>query len=219
MKTAPSDLRTSARFEGFPAEAFEFFEQLAKHNERAWLQEHKDRYERACREPMLYLITELGGDVTKSHITRLNRDTRFSRDKAPYRTYIAAGVKGNYISLSATGLFVGTGFYKPEPAVLGRFRDAVDDKATGTRLARIVDALRAKGYDVDTHETLKSTPRGYAPDHPRIELLRMKDLYAGKTFPREPWLSTRKALQRIQKTIEDISPLADWVHAYVDPRR
>lgn len=134
MKSAPSDLRASARFDGFPAEAFEFFEQLAKHNERPWLREHKDCYERACRE-------------------------------------------------------------------------------------RIVDALRAKGNDVDTHEKLKSAPRGYASDHPRIELLRMKDLYGGKTFPREPWLSTRKALRRIQKTIDDISPLADWVHAYVDPRR
>ncbi|HZI43285.1 MAG TPA: DUF2461 domain-containing protein [Gemmatimonadaceae bacterium] len=219
MKATVSDTRANARFAGFPAEAFEFFEQLAKHNERAWLQEQKERYERACREPMLQLITELGGDVTKSHVTRLNRDTRFSRNKAPYRTYIAAGVKGNYISLSATGLFVGTGFYKPEAAVLGRFRDAVDDKASGLRLERIVDSLRARGYDVDTHERLKSAPRGYAADHPRIELLRMKDLYGGKTFQREPWLSTRKALQRIQKTIDDISPLADWVHAYVEPLR
>jgi uncharacterized protein (TIGR02453 family) len=214
-----SDTRADARFEGFPVEAFEFFEQLAKHNERAWLQEHKERYERVCREPMFQLITELGADVTRSRVTRLNRDTRFSRDKAPYRTYIAAGVKGNYISLSATGLFVASGLYKPEPAVLGRFRDAVDDKAKGPRLERIVDALRTKGYDVDTHERLKSTPRGYAPDHPRIELLRMKDLYGGKTFPREPWLSSRKALQRIQKTIDDISVLADWVHAYVAPLR
>ncbi|HKW46427.1 MAG TPA: hypothetical protein VJN70_03250 [Gemmatimonadaceae bacterium] len=47
----------------------------------------------------------------------------------------------------------------------------------------------------------------------------MKDIFGGKTFPREPWLSTRKALQRIQKTIDDIRPLADWVQAYVDPHR
>ena len=207
------------RFEGFPNEAFEFFTQLASHNERAWLQEHKEVYERACREPMRLLVAELGGDVTKSHMTRINRDTRFSRNKAPYRTYIAAGVKGNYIHLSATALYVGTGFYKPEAPVLARFRDAVDDKQTGPRLERIVKSLRDRGYDVETHERLKSVPRGYAPDHPRIELLRMKDIFGGKTFPREPWLSTRQALKRIQKTIDDISPLADWVHAYVDPHR
>jgi uncharacterized protein (TIGR02453 family) len=214
-----SDHHVDTRFDGFPAEGFEFFAELAKHNDRAWLQEHKDVYERACREPMRLLITELGGDIAKSRMTRINRDTRFSRDKAPYRTHIAVGVKGNYINLSATGLYVGTGFYKPEPPVLGRFRDAIDDKSTGPRLEKIIKSLRAKGYDVDTHERLKSTPRGYAADHPRIELLRMKDIFGGKTFTREPWLSTRRALQRIQKTIDDIAPLEDWIHAYVDPRR
>lgn len=207
------------RFEGFPNEAFDFFAQLALHNERAWLQEHKDVYEFACRAPMLLLITELGGDIAKSHLTRINRDIRFSRDKSPYRTYIATGVKGNYIHLSATGVYVGTGLYKPEPKVLARFRDAIDDKTSGPRLEKIVKAIRAKGYEVETHERLKSVPRGYAPDHPRIELLRMKDIFGGKTFPREPWLSTRKALERIKKTIDDILPLRDWVDAYVDPHR
>jgi uncharacterized protein (TIGR02453 family) len=209
----------TARFEGFPTEAFTFFAQLAKHNERAWLQEHKDTYDHSCREPMLHLITELGGDIAKAHVTRINRDTRFSRDKSPYRTYIAAGVKGNYIHLSATSLYVGTGFYKPEPPVLSRFRDAIEDKTSGPRLEHIVKSLRAKGYEVETHERLKSAPRGYAPDHPRVELLRMKDIFAGKSFPREPWLSTRKAFQTIKKTIDDVCPLRDWVDAYVDPHR
>lgn len=215
----PKPISTEGRFEGFPNEAFEFFDQLATHNERAWLQEHKDVYERACREPMQQLVVELGGDLTKTHMTRINRDTRFSRNKAPYRTYIAAGVKGNYIHLSSSALYVGTGFYKPEPAVLGRFRDAIDDNKSGPKLEKVVKSLRDKGYDVETHERLKSVPRGYPADHPRIELLRMKDIFGGKTFPREQWLSTRKALQRIQKTIDDIRPLGDWVHTYVDPHR
>ena len=207
------------RFNGFPTEAFEFFEQLALHNERAWLQEHKEIYERACRDPMRQLITELGGDVARAHMTRINRDTRFSRDKAPYRTYIAAGVNAHYIHLSATALYVGTGFYKPEAAVLARFRDAVDDKVSGPRPEKIATALRKKGYEVETHERLKSVPRGYAPDHPRIDLLRMKDIFGGRSFAREPWLSTRRALPRIHKAIDDTRPLADWVQAYVDPRR
>jgi uncharacterized protein (TIGR02453 family) len=215
---APSSAN-AIRFEGFPNEAFDFFTQLALHNERAWLQEHKHIYERVCREPMQALVTELGADIAKSHLTRINRDTRFSRNKAPYRTYIAAGVKGNYIHLSSTGLYVGTGFYKPEAPALARFRDAIDDKKSGPKLEKVVKSLRDKGYDVETHERLKSVPRGYAADHPRIELLRMKDIFGGKTFPREPWLSTRKVLQRIQKTIDDVRPLADWVQTYVDPYR
>ena len=213
-----TSVTTSTTFAGFPADAFTFFEQLALHNERAWFQEHRERYEHACREPMRQLIAALGGDPDKARITRINRDTRFSRDKAPYRTYIAGGVDGNYIHFSAAGLYVGTGFYMPEPKVLERFRDAIDDKTSGPRLQRIVASLREKGYEVETHERLKSAPRGYAADHPRIELLRMKDIFAGKTFEREPWLSTRRAVERVQKTIADVRPLRDWVRDHVDPR-
>ena len=213
-----TSVTTSTTFAGFPADAFTFFEQLALHNERAWFQEHRERYEHACRVPMRQLIAAVGGDPDKARITRINRDTRFSRDKAPYRTYIAGGVDGNYIHFSAAGLYVGTGFYMPEPKVLERFRDAIDDKTSGPRLQRIVASLREKGYEVETHERLKSAPRGYAADHPRIELLRMKDIFAGKTFEREPWLSTRRAVERVQKTIADVRPLRDWVRDHVDPR-
>lgn len=96
-------------FDGFPGEAFEFFEQLAQHNNRDWFLAHRDVYERACREPMKQLVAELGANPATTKLTRINRDLRFSRDKSPYRTHIAAGVSGNYFSLSAEGLFVGTG--------------------------------------------------------------------------------------------------------------
>ncbi len=204
-------------FEGFPEAAFRFFTQLAAHNERAWLQEHKDVYERACREPMRRLIAGLGGDPSKAYLTRINRDIRFSRDKAPYRTYIAAGVHGNYLHFSAKGLYVGTGFYKPEAPVLARFRDAIADSKSGPELARIVAALRRKGYKVETHEQLKSVPRGYPADHPRVELLRMKDLFAGTSFERAPWLSTPRALTRIKQAIGAVAPLRNWVRHHVKP--
>jgi uncharacterized protein (TIGR02453 family) len=108
----------AGRFGGFPREAFEFFEQLARHNNRDWFHARQQVYEQACREPMKQLIAELGANPVGTKISRINRDMRFSRDKAPYRTYVAAGVRGNYISLSAAGLYVGTGIYKPEPAVM-----------------------------------------------------------------------------------------------------
>ena len=152
-----TSVTTSTTFAGFSADASTFFEQLALHNERAWFQGHRERYEQTCREPMRQLIAALGGDPDKARITRINRDTRFSRDKAPYRTYIAGGVDGNYIHFSAAGLYVGTGFYMPEPKVLERFRDAIDEKTSGPRLQRIVASLREKGYEVETHER---RPRG-----------------------------------------------------------
>ena len=168
-------------FPGFPREAFTFFTQLARNNKREWFLAHKDVYERACREPMKELVAELGVDPDSTRITRINRDLRFSKDKSPYRTYIAAGVRDTYLSLSADGLYVGAGIYQPEPAALGRFRDAIDDKTKGAALQKLVTLLKKKGYQVDTHERVASAPRGYAADHPRIELLRMKDIHAGKT--------------------------------------
>jgi uncharacterized protein (DUF2461 family) len=90
------------RFTGFPRESIEFFKQLAAHNNRDWFLAHKEIYERACRAPMEALVADLEPRFGKAKISRINRDVRFSRDRAPYKTYIAAGVGGNYISLGAT---------------------------------------------------------------------------------------------------------------------
>ena len=144
---------------------------------------------------------------------------RFSNDRSPYRTYIAAGVRGNYVSLSTEGLYVGTGMYKPEPAALQRLRAAIASDASGPTLQKIVTSLRRKGYTVDTHDSVATTPRGYAADHPRIDLLRMKDIFAGKTFPPQPWLSTPKALDRVRGVMTEIKPLADWLRQHVGSRQ
>ena len=205
----------AARFNGFPQEAFDFFHQLTLHNDCDWFHTNQEVYRRACREPMEQLVRELGENASSTKITRINRDVRFSRDKSPYRTYIAAGVRGNYIHLSAAGLYVGTGIYKPESVVLERFRKAVDGEVSGRRLQSIVMLLRRKGYRVETHERLMSAPRGYSADHVRIEFLRMEDIFGGKTFPPEPWLSTRKALRQIRQTVKDVRPLAEWIEVHV----
>jgi uncharacterized protein (TIGR02453 family) len=213
------DIASPERFNGFPRDAFAFFKQLARHNNRDWFLAHQEVYERACREPMKQLVAELGEDPAKARITRIYRDVRFSRDKSPYRAYIAAGVRGNYVSLSATGLYVGTGIYKPEPAALGRLRAAIDADASGRALQKIVTSLRRKGYAVETHESLATAPRGYSAEHPRIELLRMKDIVAGKAFVAEAWLSTRGVVKRVQRVMNDVKPLADWVRAHVGERQ
>jgi uncharacterized protein (TIGR02453 family) len=203
------------RFRGFPPESLEFFRELAAHNNRDWFLAHKDVYQRACRAPMEALVAELEPRVGKAKISRINRDIRFSRDKAPYKTYIAAGVGGNYISLSADGLFVGGGFYAPDAGVLQRFRAAIDDDTTGRRIQAIVRTLRRRGYEVGSHETLSSAPRGYSSDHPRIELLKMKDLSAGRRFAPAAWLATAKARGRIDRVITDTAPLVKWLRQHV----
>jgi uncharacterized protein (TIGR02453 family) len=206
--------RMAEQFAGFSREAMDFFKKLEKNNNREWFQANKDVYERTCREPMKALVDALAFQYGPSKISRINRDMRFARDR-PYKTYIAAGVGGNYISLFKEGLYVGTGMYKPEPAVLARFRAAIADDTSGLALAKLVASLRRKGYKVDTHERLASAPKGYSPDHPRIDLLRMKDIHAGKLFPPAAWLATEKALDRITKVMEDIQPLREWLRRYV----
>lgn len=207
------------RFVGFPSDAIDFFKALAVNNNREWFQAHKDAYERACREPMKNLMVELELQFGVSKISRINRDVRFSHDKSPYRTYIAAGIGGNYISLSAEGLYVGAGMYKPEPAALRRFRAAIDRDESGQELQKIVTALRRKGYEVDTHERVMSSPKGYPPDHPRIDLLRMKDIFAGKKFAPTTWFSSREALARIRRVMTDIQPLREWLRRHVGSRQ
>jgi uncharacterized protein (TIGR02453 family) len=205
-------------FTGFPPEAIDFWKKLEKNNNREWFQAHKDVYERACREPMKALIGALLPRYGPGTISRINRDMRFVRDRAPYKTHIAAGIGGGYVSLSKEGLWVGAGMYKPEPAALARLREAIDDDASGSTLATLVTSLRRRGYRVDTHEMLASAPKGYAADHPRIALLRMKDIFAGKMFAPAPWLSTTKALDRIARVIDDTQPLTKWLRQHVGSR-
>ena len=205
----------ASRFTGFPREGAEFFTQLAAHNERQWFLAHKDVYERACRAPMQALAAELEPGLGTAKISRINRDVRFSRNRAPYKTYIAAGVGGRYVAFSAEGVWAGAGLYKPDPPRLQRFRAALADARTGRQFQSIVATLRRKGYEVASHDTLSSAPRGYDADHPRIELLKMKDVYAGRLFAPAPWLSTPGALARIERVIADTGPLVEWLKRHV----
>lgn len=205
-------------FNGFPPEAFKFFANLAKNNNREWFQAHKDVYERACREPMKALMAAIDPPFGAGWMSRINNDMRFNRDRAPYKTRIEAGVKGHYVSVGAQGMYVGTGIYKPEPAVLRRLREAMAADASGRKLQAIVTTLRRKGYTVSTHEASATPPRGYKADHPRIELLKMKDIHAGRTF--EPaGLTTPKALAHVKKVMADLAPFNAWLAKHVQAGR
>jgi len=209
----------------FTSRAFRFFRQLKRNNRKPWFEDHREEYEHQVREPMRELIEEMDvrlariapeicGDIRRS-MFRINRDIRFSADKSPYKTSISAGIRGHYVHLSPDGLYVGAGMYKPEPAVLQRFRAAIADDTSGRALQRIVTALRRKGYDVGTHESVRSAPKGYSADHPRIGFLRMKDIHAGKRFAPDATLSTRKVLDRIRRVMTDLEPFNDWIKRHV----
>jgi uncharacterized protein (TIGR02453 family) len=140
---------------------------------------------------------------------------RFSADKTPYKLSCAAHLTGGYVSMSADELFVGSGLYMPMADDLKRFRAAIDDDRAGTELEKIVAALRKAKYDVGAHDTLKTTPRGYAKDHPRIELLQLKGIVMSKSWPVGGWLGTKKAKERVVTTLRAARPLNAWIADHV----
>lgn len=205
-------------FQGWPAEALEFYEGLVADNSRAYWQAHRQVYERDVLAPMLALLAELEPEFGPGKVFRPYRDVRFSADKSPYKTAIAATVEaGGYIQLSAQGLGCGNGMYMMAPDQLTRYRRAVDDDVIGEQLRRLIDRTARDGITIGGHDMLKTAPRGYRRDHPRIELLRYKGLVAWKQWPVAPWLGTAAAKDRVVGFLRDTAPLNDWLADHVGP--
>ncbi len=198
-------------FRGWPIEAVEFYEGLEADNSKVYWTRHRAVYDRHVKTPMEELLAELAGEFGEGKLFRPHRDVRFSADKAPYKTNCAARLGSGYVSFSADGLSVGSGLYMPDAPALARYRAAVDAKKSGAELVAIVDALREGGYDTMAHDVLKTAPKGYPKDHPRIELLRYKGIAMMKTWPVGAWLGTAKAKDRVVTTLRAGAPLRDWL--------
>jgi uncharacterized protein (TIGR02453 family) len=205
------------RFTGWPEAALVFYEGLEADNSKAYWLDHKDVYERDVKGPMEALLAELAAEFGEPRLFRPYRDTRFSRDKSPYKTAIAARIGEGYVQFSADGLLAGAGTYHMAPDQLQRYRAAVAADRTGRQLQAVVDRLRAARIEVTAMETLKSTPRGYPKDHPRIELLRYKGLVAMRSWPAAGWLATAGAKRRVVDLFQATAPLVAWLDAHVGP--
>jgi len=202
-------------FRGWKPEALDFFEGLEADNSKPYWLAHKDTYEREVKAPMEALLAELAPEYGEYRLFRPYRDVRFSRDKSPYRTNIAATIGHGYVHLSADGLRAGAGMYHLAPDQLERYRLAVDKDASGGELRNIVDLLRGSGVEVYGSDALKLAPKGYAKDHPRVELLRYRGIVAMRAWPVEAWLGTSKAKQRVADLLRETSPLVGWLERHV----
>jgi uncharacterized protein (TIGR02453 family) len=203
-------------FTGWPIEAVEFYEGLEADNSKFYWQAHKQTYDHHVRGPMEQLLAELADEFGPGKLFRPYRDVRFSADKTPYKTTCAATLGRGYVSFSAEGLSVGGGLYMPDAAALQRYRTAVDREKSGAQLAEIVADLHRAGYQTMAHEVLKTAPRGFDKDHPRIDLLRHKGIAMMKSWPVGSWLGTAKAKDRVVGTLRDGKPLNEWLTRYVD---
>jgi uncharacterized protein (TIGR02453 family) len=209
-------------FAGFPPEALTFYEGLAADNSKAYWDAHRDVYEDAVREPLELLVAELAGEFGPAKVFRPYRDVRFSKDKSPYKTAAAALASqsghgaGRYVQIGADGLWAGGGRYHLDRTQLQRTRRAIDDDLNGSELERIRSQLEAAGLTYMAPE-LKTAPRGYAKDHPRIELLRCKRHAALVRFAPEPWLHERAALDRVVEVWRAVTPLLAWLDRHAGP--
>jgi uncharacterized protein (TIGR02453 family) len=168
---------------------------------------------------MAELVEELAADFGDTKIFRPYRDVRFSKDKTPYKTHIAATVGSGYVQLSADGLAAGDGMYVMAPDQLDRYRQAVASDRTGPELELVIATIEKTGIGVSGRDTLKSVPRGYPADHPRIGLLRHKGLIAWQEWPAGAWLETMAAKDRVVTFLRTTRPLSDWLATEVGPSR
>lgn len=176
-------------FTGFPEAALDFYDDLEVDNTRSFWQAHQEQYAEAVRAPMVALTAELADEFGAAKVFRPYRDVRFAKDKTPYKThqgaFVATGPScGFYVQVSARGVRTGGGFYHAEPAALARYRAFVADEP-GEDLEAQVEALEAQGW-TRAGDTLKTAPRGYDREHPRIGLLRHRSLSFGREHGFEP---------------------------------
>ncbi len=193
-------------FTGFSPDAMQFLVDLAFNNERAWFQPRKADYERLLKEPLQAMCTDLAAELAQRGIPlradskaspfRIYRDTRFSKDKTPYKTNVAAsfpwigdGVAtsdgqperhgGGYFHLSPEGSYMGGGMWHPEPARLAAYRQQIDEHPD-VALAALRDPGFGARFEPVHGEEYKRIPTGYAPDHPNADLLKLKDVTFGR---------------------------------------
>ena len=220
LEAVAGKYRRSMAFRGWPEAAIEFFDHLELDNSKGFWEEHKSLYERDVKAPMVELLAELAREFGPGKIFRPYRDVRFTKDKSPYKTSIAAVVgDAGYVSLSGAGLAAGSGMYQMAPDALECYRRAVADEASGCALEAVVDDLRRAGHVCMPHGALKTAPRGYAKDHPRIELLRAKGLTAWHQWEPAPWLATAKAKGRVADLLRAAKPLNQWLATHVGASR
>ena len=207
-----------AEFDGFPVAALDFYDDLEADNTRSFWAEHKGVYETAVRAPMVALTTALEPEFGESKVFRPHRDVRFAKDKTPYKThqgaFVAAGpATGWYVQISAAGVMVGVGYYRAAPATLAAIRAAIDDEIAGSELERIIEGLTGAGWELGG-EAVKTAPRGYSADHPRIGLLRHKSMTLARSYGFVDGIHTPELLDWVRRDWRAGEPLVDWVRAH-----
>jgi uncharacterized protein (TIGR02453 family) len=183
-------------FRRFNPTIFEFLEQLADHNDRPWFQENKWRYEQDVLTPSLEFIRAFRPRLKKisryfvasdrrmgGSLMRVYRDTRFSKDKTPYKTNVGIHFRherdrdvhapGFYVHIAPNECFLAIGVWRPDAEALGRIRQSIVDWPS--RWRRAINAAKFREYFSLEGNSLKRPPRDFPADHPLVEDLKRTD--------------------------------------------
>lgn len=201
-------------FDGLDPDAPRFFAELAADNTREWWTASKRRYDAVVRGPFEQLAAELEPEFGDLKIFRPHRDVRFSADKSPYKLHIGMVLQAPialYVQLSETGLLVGGGIYDVPAPALARFRELADGDRRGPEIEGVIAELGGHDLTLMTEGALRTAPRGYPIDHPRIELLRLTRLAVGRTEELAEWMWTPDAFDIVSDAWRSVSVWNRWL--------
>ena len=222
-------------FPGFPAEGLAFFSALQRNNRREWFQPRKAIFEEKLKQPMRELVgavntamrrfaPEYATDPDKA-IYRIYRDTRFSKDKTPYKDHIAASFSrrgdkagaGFYFAVSHKEVAIGGGLYMPEAEALLAIRQHLAERHEEFR--KIVGARAVRRLFVEVQgEQLTRVPKGYCSDHPAADLLRLKQYLLYVELP--PDLATTPAIcTEVVQHFRAMTPFVEFLNAPLRGKR
>jgi len=226
---SPIELEIFPSFETFPKEGIKFLLQLKKNNNRDWFNKHKPEYEEFVKAPMLSLIAtikpklenvapEMEADPKKS-MFRISRDTRFSKDKTPYKTHVAAvfhprghwqNSEGYYLHIEPTVIYIGGWIYMPSSEQLKKIRKAIAEN--GKEFLSIVQSKTfVKNFKKIEGEKLQRVPIGYPQEHPLADWLKHKQFYSGVTWKMEECYS-KKFLDKVIVVYKDLLPFIRFLN-------
>jgi uncharacterized protein (TIGR02453 family) len=219
-------------FDGFPKQTLTFLRGLAENNDRDWFQAHRDDYEAYWLEPAKDFVVAAGEALERfapgvsaeprvnGSIFRINRDTRFSKDKTPYKDHLdlwfwegerKRAVSGYFFRVTPGGVHVGAGSHMFDRDRLAAYRDAVVDPESGPALAAVVRSMERKKFNVNG-EVYKRLPRGYEAGDPVTErLLRHNALWIGEEAPVSAELHTPAIVRRVASEWKRMTPLHRWL--------
>ncbi len=216
----------------FPFNTISFLKKLSMNNNREWFHSHRDEYEKNFLLPAKICVIELGSfvrdyfpsliaepEINKS-IFRLNRDTRFSKNKSPYKTNLGIYFwesrnkklesSGFYFHIEPKNFLIAVGYYIFPPSVLKKYRQILLHQTKNSELWKIINSLKKKGYSIE-EKKYKKLPQGFTSDHPFADLSTFSGLYA--LYETEDLEQFRKKdiFEFSKKIFKDMMPLHEWI--------